>query len=498
MSSRWLRPYARRGVGVTSRSSTPLLCAVAAVIALAAAVPATTAAHPADVSTAAGHAAEDSVAPLDPATERRYKHLTAEATAADAAVAAAQAPGDDPSQVGEWGPVQPWPVVGIHVALLENGKVLAYDSVGDLPTSSYPVHNSTRATVWDPATGSHTPVNLSGFNIFCSGLAHLADGSLFLPGGNKNAQDDGIVQTHYFDAGTNAWSRGPNMAAERWYPSVTPLSNGESLITSGGPDMPEVLRTDGTLRALNTASLELPLYPWIDVAPNGRAFYSGPDQTMRSLKHGGRGLMADPRPARLRESRLRQPRPLRRRQDPRRGRGLLQARRPRDQPERDDAPGVDDGADERRPPSAQPHRAGGRHRARHRRQLLRRRPRRPRQRRVPGRAVGSRNRAVAEPGLHAGDPAVPLHSAAVARRTCAVLGRRRLRPVQSGRLPGEERRGVLPVLSVRRQRPARHPARDQLRSRRRGLQRAVRRLHAERRRRSARWRSCGWGRSRTR
>ena len=31
------------------------------------------------------------------------------------------------------------------------------------------------------------------------------------------------------------------------------------------------------------------MYPWIDVAPDGRAFYSGPDQTMRSLDTTGTG-----------------------------------------------------------------------------------------------------------------------------------------------------------------------------------------------------------------
>jgi hypothetical protein len=36
--------------------------------------------------------------------------------------------------VGQWGPVADWPVVGVHVALLKNWKVLAYDSVGDAAT----------------------------------------------------------------------------------------------------------------------------------------------------------------------------------------------------------------------------------------------------------------------------------------------------------------------------------------------------------------------------
>jgi hypothetical protein len=192
--------------------------------------------------------------------------------------------------VGQWGPIVDWPVVGVHVALLPNGKVLAYDSIGDNATETYPVQDHTRATVWDPATGTQTPVNVdTGFNIFCSGLAHLVDGRMFIAGGNKDQQLNGIVQTHLFDPVTNLWSLGPNMAAGRWYPTVTPLSNGEMLITSGRVDTPEVRTMAGGLRALSTASLSLPLYPWMDVAPNGQAFYSGPDQTLRTLDTAGTG-----------------------------------------------------------------------------------------------------------------------------------------------------------------------------------------------------------------
>jgi hypothetical protein len=241
-----------------------------------------------DVNTPAGHQAEDEVV-HDAATEARLNRETrlrsaAESQATAAAVAA------DPGQVGEWGPVVDWPVVGIHVALLPNGKVLAWDSVGDRATETFPVHDFTRATVYDPATGTHTPANVdTGYNIFCAGFAHLIDGSLFIAGGNKDAQLNGIVQTHLFNPANNDWSLGPNMAAGRWYPSVTPLTNGEMLITEGGPDIPEVRKTDGSLRTLSTASLNLPLYPWLDVAPDGRAFYSGPDQTLRKLDPAGGG-----------------------------------------------------------------------------------------------------------------------------------------------------------------------------------------------------------------
>jgi galactose oxidase-like protein/Big-like domain-containing protein len=268
------------------RDSSRLAPALLLLLSLALVAPGTALAH--DVSTAAGHRAEDNVlhdaaieANLDKATRHSSAVLSRAATAAVAA---------DPGQAGQWGSVVNWPVVGIHVALLPNGKVLAWDSVGDGATESFPDQTFTRATVYDPATGTQTPVNVdTGYNIFCSGFAHLTDGSLFIAGGNKDQQLNGIVKTHLFNPVTNTWSLGPDMAAGRWYPSVTPLTNGEMLITEGGPDMPEVRRTDGSLRALSSASLNLPLYPWMDVAPDGRVFYSGPDTTLRKLDTAGGG-----------------------------------------------------------------------------------------------------------------------------------------------------------------------------------------------------------------
>jgi Domain of unknown function (DUF1929) len=241
--------------------------------------------HP--MNTAKGHAEEDSVA-LTPAMEERFVAGTEAASAADAEFAAA-AVGDEHA-VGQWGPVTDWPVVGIHMALLANGKVLAYDSSAD--ELGVPDHTFTRATVWDPASGSQTDAMISlGYNIFCSGLAHLMDGTLFTAGGNEGAFD-GIAKTYTFDEDTNTWTEGADMAEERWYPSVTPLNNGEMLITdgiSGRADRPEVRQTDGSLRTLTTAARDLPLYPWLDVAPDGRAFYSGPSRSLRHLDPSGTG-----------------------------------------------------------------------------------------------------------------------------------------------------------------------------------------------------------------
>jgi hypothetical protein len=240
-------------------------------------------------TTAEQHRQEDSVAPKTAQQERAMTRQTLAVTAADARAAAAAVPGTE-GEVGSWSAPVDWPVVGVHVALLPNGKVLAYDSVGDHATESYPIQDHTRATVWDPETGTQTDVRVAtGFNIFCSGLAHLLDGSVFVAGGNKDQQLNGIRQTHVFNPATNSWTRGADMSFERWYPSVTGLPNGEMLITEGGPDTPEVRQRNGTLRSLTGAVLNLPLYPWLDVAPDGRAFYSGPDQTMRKINTSGTG-----------------------------------------------------------------------------------------------------------------------------------------------------------------------------------------------------------------
>lgn len=222
------------------------------------------------------------------AQERVMTKQTMSATKADATEAALAVSGTK-DEIGSWSAPVDWPVVGVHAGLLPNGKVIAYDSVGDSATENYQVHDHTRATVWDPQTGAHSDVRLDGFNIFCSGLSHMLDGSMFFAGGNKDHHLAGLRETHIFKPDSNAWSRGIDMALERWYPTVTGLPDGEMLITEGGPDTPEVRQRDGTMRRLTTAVLDLPLYPWLDVAPDGRTFYSGPDQTMRKIDPSGTG-----------------------------------------------------------------------------------------------------------------------------------------------------------------------------------------------------------------
>src|SRR6185295_890850 len=153
--------------GVNRRRGLLVLCAVFIASVFAGGPTSSAFAHGGAADAALRHMEEDFVI-HSPAKERRLERRTRAATVKDAEAAVAAVAGDA-GNVGQWGPVIDWPVVGVHAALLANGKVLAYDSVGDNASETYPVHDHTRATVWDPATGTQTPVNVTGYNIFCSG-----------------------------------------------------------------------------------------------------------------------------------------------------------------------------------------------------------------------------------------------------------------------------------------------------------------------------------------
>jgi hypothetical protein len=199
---------------------------------------------------------------------------------------------DDPGQGGRWSAVLGTPVVPVFQAVLPNGKVLLWDSVGDKAAESYPNHTFTRAAVWDPKTNTSKQVNVAGYNIFCAGYVQLADGRVLVAGGNKSKALDGIVQTHTFDWRTETWSRGPDMIAARWYPSVAALANGEALIVGGGPATAEVYQIDRRLRRLTGfTSFDERTYPFLVPRPNGQVELVGPYNRMETITTTGTGAL---------------------------------------------------------------------------------------------------------------------------------------------------------------------------------------------------------------
>jgi len=156
--------------------------------------------------------------------------------------------------------------------------------------------------LWDPATGTSTDLPKAGYNIFCTGEVLLADGRMFVAGGSvDNLNPYGTKNTSIYDPFTNTWTKLPDMATGRWYPTVTLLPNNDVLVVSGENHtahrslLPQVWQTStGSYRDLTTAEKWLPLYPWMYPAPNGKVFNAGPNGWTSYLDPSGTGTWDQP------------------------------------------------------------------------------------------------------------------------------------------------------------------------------------------------------------
>lgn len=198
----------------------------------------------------------------------------------------------DPGIGGSWSGVINTDVVPVFQAVLPNGNVLIWDSVGTNSTETYPDQSFTRVMVWDPVNNSSKRVDVVGYNIFCAGYSQLANGNVLVAGGNKNQALAGIKQTHIFNWQTETWSRGADMAGERWYPSVTSLSNGEASIVGGGPTFAESYQTNNTIRKLsNVSQYSGRIYPFAISRPDGKLQLLGPNNAMFTVNTAGAGTV---------------------------------------------------------------------------------------------------------------------------------------------------------------------------------------------------------------
>jgi hypothetical protein len=206
---------------------------------------------------------------------------------------------DTPETAGQWGPLQNWPTVPIHMHLLPTGDVLFWDQ-----------HNAAEGWdgtpyLWDPQSQTFRTVPLPAFDLFCSGHAFTADGKLLISGGhvaNGVGEDKAIL----YDPFTNSWLPLPAMNDGRWYPSTVTLGNGDMLVVGGTATgvtdvnpLPQVWeQVTGQWRDLSGATHQAftdwpGFYPFLYVAPNGLVFDAGPHQTARYLDPTGSGAWQD-------------------------------------------------------------------------------------------------------------------------------------------------------------------------------------------------------------
>ena len=174
--------------------------------------------------------------------------------------------------VGLWSQTLSWPLVAIHMALMPDAKVLAWDDHTD----------NSGAVVFDPATLSVTVRPFPTANLFCAGLALFPDGRVFVAGGHTDTHV-GIPNGTVFNPPTQTWSSAAPMAVARWYPTVTALPNGRMLVLGGEVNcnecnalLPEIFDpVAGTWTRLTGAPLDLPYYPHDFVLPDGRILVTG-------------------------------------------------------------------------------------------------------------------------------------------------------------------------------------------------------------------------------
>ena len=188
------------------------------------------------------------------------------------------------------------PINPIHVALMNNGKILVIAGSGNCPASQsgcpsgppYGPSNGSGALVLDPVAQSITQYSVA-WDMFCNGMTMLADGRVFIAGGTVQYDNPflGQKKTSIFDPATNTFTDHANMAHGRWYPTVTLLSDGRVMVwggfndTNGANTASVEIYTLGTgwSTQYNTSPFTPPLYPRMHLLPSGNVFYSGSSPT---------------------------------------------------------------------------------------------------------------------------------------------------------------------------------------------------------------------------
>jgi len=183
----------------------------------------------------------------------------------------------DPALGGVWSAPFQIGVIAVHSVVLPTGKVMLFS----YPSSS--VGSSVR--LWDPASGNITDVSLTRpRDIHCSGHSFLADGRLFISGGEAYSGEAGeaTIENDFFDPVTETFSVAPPLITARWYPTTVELGDGSVLVFGGRPSTVE--RYDpgsNTITQLPPSANNDDLfeYPRVNLLGNGQIVFSNHEFT---------------------------------------------------------------------------------------------------------------------------------------------------------------------------------------------------------------------------
>jgi galactose oxidase len=206
---------------------------------------------------------------------------------------------------GAWTAPIGFPIVPVSAVMLPNNKLLTFSAFDDMTYNKTP-DTITKVAILDLNTGTVTePIDVNTHHqMFCEGLAILADGRVLINGGSNDSA------TTIYDPATNTWTVGPLMNIPRAYNADTLLSTGQVLTLGGSwydsagnkngelftptgttgswQNLPGVLAANiltadpaGVYRADNHA--------WLFAQPGGTVFHAGPSKQTNWITTAGNG-----------------------------------------------------------------------------------------------------------------------------------------------------------------------------------------------------------------
>ena len=167
------------------------------------------------------------------------------------------------------------PINPVHLALMNNGKVLIVSGSGNVATET-----NFQAAVWDPPSETLITQSLA-WDMFCNAMVLLPDGRRSSMAATCSRPLHGQPRNAAFDPSTGLFTDLQNMAHGRWYPTATVLGDGRVMTFSG------LSETGGTNTAVEfytvgsgwsqeyPAGWTPPLYPRMHLPPDGTVLYSG-------------------------------------------------------------------------------------------------------------------------------------------------------------------------------------------------------------------------------
>lgn len=194
----------------------------------------------------------DATAPNEPSSPTAATETDGVATW----LSASATPNSYPALTGEQALLAKWseptalPLVPVTAALLSNGKVMLWAS--NTP-NSFNASGVTVTAMFDPVTGKSTTrtVTETAHNMFCTGTARLADGSILLNGGFDPSQSS------LYDPATDTWRSTSQVKVARGYTSTAMLADGSVLSLGGawkggaGAKQGEIFTVEGGWRLLS-------------------------------------------------------------------------------------------------------------------------------------------------------------------------------------------------------------------------------------------------------